>query len=123
MGLNVHLKDNFCECCGRSDKVFDSGLTHNLTPMADEAKIYKIIWRPEELDITKASQIIGPLKAGIQAMEADPKYYISFNPDNGWGSYNDFLPWLKKYLAACEKYPNAIIEVSRRAWHERYAEG
>jgi len=33
--------------------------------------------------------------------------------NNGWGLYEDFVPWIERYLAACEEYPEAIIRVSR----------
>ncbi len=32
---------------------------------------------------------------------------------NGWGTYKNFVPWVAKYLAACEEYPDADVSVSR----------
>jgi hypothetical protein len=32
---------------------------------------------------------------------------------NGWGTYEQFLPWLEEYLRACEENPDAIVMVSR----------
>src|SRR6266496_3980933 len=40
-------------------------ITHNLNTMADAAGIYKHLWRPEELGITKAGELIAPLAAGL----------------------------------------------------------
>ncbi len=89
--------------------LFDANITHNLNKMADEAGIYKYVWRPEELNIECANDLIEPLRAGIAKMEADPDHYKTFDAENGWGTYSDFLPWLRKYLAACEQYPGAMI--------------
>ena len=44
-----------------SDYVYSANITHNLTKMADEAGIYECLWRPEEIGITKAGQLIEPL--------------------------------------------------------------
>jgi hypothetical protein len=32
---------------------------------------------------------------------------------NGWGSYEFAMPWIEKFLAACEAHPKALIGVSR----------
>lgn len=105
MSLDVYLM-------GRAP-VFEANITHNLTRMADEAGIYKHVWRPEELGITKAGQLIEPLSAGIALMKSDPERFQKHDSPNGWGLYKNFLPWLEKYLAACEEFPEAEIEVIR----------
>jgi hypothetical protein len=107
-----------CERCGAEHtctrEVFDwSGLTHNLTAMAGAAGIYAHIWRPEELGITKAGALAGPLRTGLDKLLAQPDIYKLHNPPNGWGDYDGFVEFVGKYLAACEEHPNAIIEVSR----------
>ena len=33
------------------------------------------------------------------------KKLLPFNPANGWGSYDGFVPWLIKYKEACEDNP------------------
>ena len=81
--------------------------------MAEEAGIYKHLWRPEELGITEAEELIEPLTKGILDMKARPDHYKQFNAKNGWGLYEHFIPWLEKYLEACTEYPDAVIEVSR----------
>jgi hypothetical protein len=93
--------------------IFEQNITHNLGKMANEAGIYMHLWRPDALGITKAGELIAPLRKGIEMMEADPERFIALNPENGWGSYARFVPWLKRYLEACEDYPDADVEVSR----------
>ena len=94
-------------------EVFTQNITHNLTNMAAEAGIYEILWRPDEIGIIKAKQIIEPLRTGLALMKADPTRFEKFNPSNNWGSYSVFIPWLENYLAACEQYPEADVRVSR----------
>jgi hypothetical protein len=81
--------------------------------MASEAGIYVHLWRPEEINIKLAGELIEPLRAGIELMESDPERFKAFNPPNGWGSYQRFVPWLRSYLRACEANPDAEISVSR----------
>jgi hypothetical protein len=125
MSLDVSLNGKTynvpCTCreCGHehereeTENFFSANITHNLGGMAEAAGIYKHLWRPEEIGITKAEQLIEPLKDGIALMESDPERFKKFNAPNGWGMYEHFMPWLREYLAACKKYPNATIEVSR----------
>ena len=119
MSLDVYLKrreSEACPHCGRHDDgecVYDAKITHNLGRMAKEAGIYKHLWRPEEIGITKAAQLIEPLRAGLALMRSDPARFKKYNAPNGWGTYRDFVPWVAEYLAACEKYPEAAVSVWR----------
>lgn len=81
--------------------------------MAMEAGIYEAVWRPEEIGITKAAQLIEPLRAGIALMKSDRPRFEKKNAENGWGTYEQFLPWLEDYLSACEANPDGDISVSR----------
>lgn len=95
-------------------EVFEANITHNLAEMAHEAGIYEAVWRPEEIGIKLAQAVIPILKGGIERMEKDPERYKKYDAENnGWGTYNQFLPWLKKYLEKCKEYPDARICVSR----------
>jgi len=93
--------------------VYQANITHNLNKMAGEAGIYQALWRPEEIGITKAAQLIDPLRDGLALLESDPERFKALNPSNGWGSYESLVEFVRKYLAACEKYPQARIKVSR----------
>ena len=97
----------------RDEHVFEANITHNLTKMAKKAGIYDACWRPEEIGATKAKDILPLLEKGYQDLKSRPEYFKQFNSSNGWGTYTDFLPWVKNYLEACEEFPEATIYVSR----------
>ncbi len=119
--LNGETKDVPCQCnsCGHvhtrkeTERFYSANITHNLNRMAEEAGIYKHLWRPEEIGITKASQLIEPLSAGLALLKSDPKRFEKHNSPNGWGLYEHFVPFVEEYLAACEKNPDASVSVSR----------
>lgn len=117
MSLDISLFQDKCNACGakldHKTVLFETNTTHNLGVMAKEGRIYKLLWRPEELGVTQAKQIIEPLEKTIINMELDPQRYKKHDAPNGWGTYEQFLPWLKKLLDACKKYPSASLEVSR----------
>ena len=96
-----------------SDVVFESNITHNLNKMAEQAGIYQHLWRPEEIDIRTARQLIDPLREGLHLLKSDPERFKALNPDNGWGSYGGLVEFVEKYLDACYQYPDASVETSR----------
>ena len=103
MSLDIWLK------AVRETEVYAANITHNLGKMAREAGIYELLWRPDAN--TVAEDLIGPLEVAIEDMEARPDHYRSFDAPNGWGTYGDFVPWLKELLAACRSNPDAKINV------------
>jgi hypothetical protein len=107
MSLDVYLE------AVRPTEVYWANITHNLGKMAAEAGIYAYLWRPDELKITKASELIEPLEEGLAKMKADPAKYKQFNAPNGWGIYDHFVPWIERYLQACRDNPDASVRVSR----------
>jgi hypothetical protein len=140
MSLNVYLLrkkmvsydegKNYTE---ETETVYAANITHNLGEMANNAGIYEALWRPHRLkdgynisendhegelefekkQTTKVSEIIELLEKGLIKLKARPEHFKKFNSPNGWGLYKHFVPFVEKYLNACKKYPDAIIEVSR----------
>ena len=97
----------------RPTTVYESNITHNLGKMAEAAGIYQHLWRPEELGISRASELVEPLAAGLAMLKADPDRFHAFDAPNGWGTYKDFVPFVEKYLDACRADPDAEVRVSR----------
>lgn len=98
----------------RECDVFWENITHNLTEMANKLGIYKMLWRPEEVGIEKAHQLIGPLGDAIVLLENDKDgFFDQFNPPNGWGDKAGFLNFLKTLQRACIEEPEARYRARR----------
>lgn len=107
MSLDFYLEEvRLCD-------VFDANITHNCNSMAETAGIFQHLWCPEELGITKASDLIDPLTKGIARLKADPARFEALVPPNGWGSYSGFLEFVEACRDACIEHPNATVRVSR----------
>ena len=107
MSLDVYLS------AMRRVDIYENNITHNLSKMAEEAGLYMYLWRPEEIGITKAKQLIEPLKNGLALLRSDPERFKKFNPSNNWGCYDGLVDFVSYYLKACEENPNAKVSVSR----------
>lgn len=94
------------------DTVYDANITHNLSKMAFESGIYDAIWGISDSQ-TICSEVSEMLAKGIQDMKDRPEYYRQFSAGNGWGTYEQFIPWLENLLEAYIKYPNATISISK----------
>jgi hypothetical protein len=107
MSLSISLIDT------KPTEVYWANITHNLGKMAKAAGIYQHLWRPEEIGITKASELIEPLTKGLVKLKANPEKYEAYNSPNGWGMYEHFVPFVEKYLTGCLENPDAFIKISR----------
>ena len=107
MSLSVYLT------AVRPTIVFDDNITHNLGRMASEAGIYQYLWRPDEVNITHAQQLVEPLQIGLARLESTPDYFRQFNPENGWGDYEGLVRFVQAYLQACQENFDAEVTVSR----------
>jgi hypothetical protein len=94
-------------------EVYSANITHNLGEMAEAAGLYKAMWRPDEIGVTEAAQLIPILEDGLAKLEAEPGRFRAMNPPNGWGTYEGLLRCARDYLEACKKHPNGVIEVDR----------
>ena len=107
MSLDVYLKKVI------PTTVYEDNITHNLTPMAKKAGIYEVLWRPEEIGITHAHQMIPFLETGLAELRAHRELYEQYNPENGWGNYVGLVCFVNQLLQACKEDPDAQVEVSR----------
>lgn len=107
MSLDVYLS------AVRDTEIYSANITHNLNRMAKEAGIYEYLWRPDEIGVTKAEQLIEPLTVGLKTLKSDPVRFKQFNPGNGWGDYDALVGFVERYLSACSENPDASVSVSR----------
>lgn len=92
--------------------IFESNITHNLTQMADAAGLYIPLWHPEQCEVRYAKDLIPMLKRGLIELKARPDHYRQFDAKNGWGTYDQFVPWVQNILVACQLNPEAMVRVS-----------
>ena len=89
-------------------EVYDWNTTWNYAPMFEAMFGHHI----SEF-VGKSGKEVGPcIRNAISLMVADPKRYKVFDAPNGWGTYDQLLPQLEAFAAACEAHPNAIVEVT-----------
>lgn len=89
--------------------VFDANYTHNVTPMWTKAGVYESLYESEG---KTASEILPTLREGYKQMVDNSSEYEKLNPENGWGSYDGALKFLKEFIKACEQDPDGIIHIS-----------
>lgn len=94
-------------------EIYEANITHNLAEMAEQAGLYEALWRPDQIGIKMASQLIPVLQEGLEKLSKDPEYYKQFNPINGWETYESLLKFVSNYLKACMENTDAEINVSR----------
>ena len=107
MSLDVYLKD------ADGETIYSANITHNLGEMSKVAGIYKCVWRPDENGITRASQIIEPLSNGLALLALYKGQFVAYNPENGWGNYDNLLTFCVDYLQACRDNPDAAVAACR----------
>jgi len=112
MSLDIDL---YFDVPGLEEKhyVWDGNITHNCGRVAWAAGIYEAMWRPEELGLELAGDLAPLLSAGLWAMETWPAHFQQFEPSNGWGTLEQFIPFVREYLEACRRYPSAKVSTWR----------
>ncbi len=96
-----------------TEEVYEANITHNLNNMAHAAGIYHHLWRPDEIDIEYARELIEPLEGALIKLKLAPEHFKKFNPENGWGDYEGLVAFVETYLHACNAHPSARVGVSR----------
>lgn len=91
-------------------EAFKANITHNLVPMWRLAGVCDALYEHHD---GKAKDIAETIEKGVEFMHTHPDECRALDASNGWGTYKDALPWLERVAAACRRYPNATIWVSR----------
>lgn len=89
--------------------VFEYNITHNLSVMAQKCGLYVPLWRPDSAQWSRAKDILMPMIQGLAKLQDNPEFYKTFEPSNKWGRYEDLEKCAIEYIAACQRYPNAVI--------------
>ncbi len=65
-----------------------------------------------DLDGMLCKDALPLITKAVENMEKDPETYRAMNPENGWGNYDSFLKYVRKFRDACAKYPDSKVVVS-----------
>lgn len=97
-------------CLEAETELYSGNITHNLGRMAEEAGIYMCLWRPHELyKNPTAEKLVQHLESGLLKLRSHPDHYRQFDSPNGWGTYENFVPFVEEVLKACKKHPKANV--------------
>lgn len=105
MSLDICLK---CEHCNQSTESLNC--THNVSTMVRDA-CPSLGWL--ELDGISGEQSLPSLTEAYIKLKKDPKKYTAMNPNNGWGSYEGLLEFLKNAIYLALDNPSLIWKTSR----------
>ncbi|MCP4741510.1 MAG: hypothetical protein GY871_04675 [Actinomycetales bacterium] len=94
-------------------ELFSVNITHNVREMAIAAGIYQVLWRPEEIPVSSAAELIEPLADGIAWLHKNEAECRPLAPANGWGSWRGLIRFAQKVLQACQESPKASVWASR----------
>ncbi len=107
MSYDIYLE---IDTGGPEPAVIDNNhnMTSNVAPM----------WRRAGADLADfhgkpAADCIPLLRAAIADMKAHPGRYKPLNPENGWGSYEGCLLFLRELLEDFTRHPKATVAVNR----------
>ena len=94
-------------------------ITHNLAKMASVCLswrgyiLYDLLWRDEMPTIDKCDYV-SHLTDCLTYLKDDPEYFKQFNPENGWGTYEQLCDFVEDFIKALIDMPEGSrIEYSR----------
>lgn len=91
-------------------EVSGKNITHNLTDMWKALGIYDALYNSAG---KTAKEVLPILEEGLQKMRKDPHEYKKYDSPNGWGLYENALPWLAELVADFAEYPDGVIDISK----------
>ena len=83
---------------------YDANLTYNVGTMLRRAGIH-----PEVMNGLTAKVARSVVGNGMATMSACPVYFKSFEPDNGWGSYDGTMEWLDRLQSYLNRCPDDYV--------------
>lgn len=82
-------------------------MTSNVGPMYQAARL-----EIANLDKMATKDVAAIIVHRYQYMVAHPDDMRKLEPENGWGTYEDALSFLKEILVTCLDHPECFVEVS-----------
>ena len=99
------------------NKYYHNNITHNLNHMAAEVRVneeislYKLLWYPNNWGFDYPSiEYKTYLKECLEYLEVHPEELKEYNPENGWGNYEQLVEFTRSYYNAIERIPEDKLE-------------
>lgn len=90
-------------------ELFSKNITHNLGNMARACGVHHALWQSTG---NNAGSIITTLERGLKTLKDDSDTFEKYDSANGWGLYENFIPFIEACLEACKTHPKSIINAS-----------
>lgn len=100
-----------------TNEFWHGNITHNLTEMADRCwsdtcTLDDLLWRDEMPD--DIIEYVINLFDCLVKLEDNPNKYKRYNPENGWGTYEQLVEFVRSFIhALIDMPPGSTIEYSR----------
>lgn len=60
-----------------------------------------------------SADVVGLLMGrAVIELGKDPQRYRALQPDNGWGTYEGLIEWMREVLAVLDRHPTGIVRCS-----------
>lgn len=103
-----------CGCTVSQENIDDAewdhmNYTYNVHPMytatgvIGDASLTKLFHHMPTLEAAEIADKI------VEEMEKDPEKYIALSPENGWGSYDGALKFMRKISRYCKRMPHSTV--------------
>ena len=99
------------------ENFWHGNITHNMGKMAREVPVegtnltlYDLLWHPEDqgLNMAGAPGYREYVLKGFSYLRSHRKELLPFNPDNGWGNYDQLLEFTENFLIHLIKAEDAF---------------
>lgn len=98
----------------KTNEFWSGNITHNLGVMAEEClttcgdyDLYGLLWREHQAPFTgnEIYAYIANLCDCLYILKSDPKHFKKFNPENGWGTYEQLVNFVEEFIKALITMP------------------
>lgn len=93
-----------------TDTVWEKNITHNLgimashIPVSDNYTLYDLLWRPNDHGFHKVNEeYINYIEEGLNFLNSHEEDLKIYNPENGWGSYENLLEFVYSLIDELKK--------------------
>ena len=100
-----------------TNEFWHGNITHNLCGMAEDCEsfeeeyqhynLYDLLWRDTQVPFTGVylNIYIAHLAYCLYVLKNDPDHFKKFNPENGWGTYEQLVNFVEEFIKALVTMP------------------